>query len=242
MQAVMILFAMAVVADADQPVADKKIPLHEAELDLDRLRGWETRVFVYRLTRGGESAVLGTVTMRTEVASAGVTLTDNWRLRYHGQDLRLELKMDCRRDNLLRPKTIQSVGEGDEEFGTFTVKVGADQATVTGEDGGSEDIEFPANTLTDIGLFRAFTLLPRNPGSTFTVAHVMEVSEMHLKGPAVLAYRGPDEITLHGKPVTLDKFVYIRDGRTAAEAWVDSDHILRQVRLDGRKTLTEKRE
>lgn len=240
MQVITVLLGAAIVAHADQPVADKAIPLHEAELDLGRLKGWGTRVFVYRLKRGGESAVLGTITMRTEVVEDHVTLIDNWRMRWRGRDMKLDLKMDCRRDNLLRPNTIRSAGEGDEEIGTFTVEVGEDKATVTREGGGSEDIEFPADALTDIGLFRIVTLLPRTRGTAYTVEHFMEVSELHLKGPAVLAYHGPDEIILHGKPVTLDKFIYVRDGRTVAEAWVDSDHILRQFRLDGRKTLTEK--
>jgi hypothetical protein len=68
----------------------------------------------------------------------------------------------------------------------------------------------------------------------------MEVSELNLKGPAKIAYNGQEQITLHSKVIRLHKFVYLRDNRTVAEAWVDSDHVLRQIRLDGRKILTEK--
>ena len=89
-------------------------------------------------------------------------------------------------------------------------------------------------------MFRIFTLLARTDGAAFSVGHVMEVSELNLKGPAVIAYRGLEQITLHGNPINLHKFVYVRDGRTVAEAWVDSDHVLRQIRMDGRKVLTEK--
>ena len=103
-------------------------------------------------------------------------------------------------------------------------------------------IDFPADTLTDAAMFGIFTLLSRTEGATFSVGHVMEVSELNLKGSAVIAYRGLEQIALHGNPVNLHKFVYVRDGRTVAEAWVDSDHVLRQIRMDGRKVLTEKRQ
>ncbi len=68
----------------------------------------------------------------------------------------------------------------------------------------------------------------------------MEVSDLNLEGPAEIACRGLEQISLPGKTLKLHKFVYFRDDRTVAEAWVDSDHILRQLRLDGRKVLTEK--
>jgi hypothetical protein len=135
---------------------------------------------------------------------------------------------------------IRSVGEGDDEVGTFTVVVGDSNATVTTEDGQTRKIDFPADTLTDVAMFRIFTLLPTTEGATFSVGHVMEVSELNLKGPAVIAYRGLEEISLSGKTLKLHKFVYLRDDRTVAEAWIDSDHILRQIQLDGRKVLTEK--
>jgi len=152
------------------------------------------------------------------------------------------MKVICRRDGLLRPTTIYSAGEGDDEVGTFSVEVGDNDAVVTATGGRTRKIDCPADTLTDVAMFRIFTLLPRTRGATFSVGHVMEVSELNVKGPAVIAYRGPDTITLHGKSTRLYKFVYSRNGRTVEEAWVDSDHILRQIRIDGRKILTERSE
>jgi hypothetical protein len=209
---------------------------------LSRLKGWGTRSFVYQVERGGERAVLGVVTMGVKLAEQQVTLTDTWDLTWHGKKIRLNLETTCRRNGLLRPTKIRSAGQGDDEFGTFTVDIGESHATVTTEDGETRKIDFPADTLTDVSMFRLFTLLPRTEGAEFSVGHVMEVSELNLKGPAVIAYRGLEQITLHDKPIRLHKFAYARDGRTVAEAWVDSDHILRQLRIDGRKVLTEKPE
>ena len=89
-------------------------------------------------------------------------------------------------------------------------------------------------------MFRIFTLLPRTEGAAFSAGHVLEVSEVNLKGPALIDYHGLVQVTLHGNPIRLHKFAYVRDDRTVADAWVDSDHVLRQLRIDGRKVLTEK--
>jgi hypothetical protein len=122
------------------------------------------------------------------------------------------------------------------------VVVGESDATVTSDGGQTRKIDFPADTLTDMAMFRIFALLPTIEGATFAVGHVMEVSELNLKGPAEIVYRGLEEIGMSGKMLKLHKFVYLRDDRTVAEAWVDSDHILRQLRLDGRKVLIEKQQ
>jgi hypothetical protein len=70
----------------------------------------------------------------------------------------------------------------------------------------------------------------------------MEVFELNPKSRAVISCRGLEQLTLHGKPIRLHEFTYVRNDRTVAEARVDSDHILRQLRLDGRKVLTDKRQ
>lgn len=216
------------------------VPLQKADLDLSRLKAWGTRSFTYGAERNGERTALGTVTMAVEVHDQQVKLTDAWDLAWQGKKVRLNLETTCRRNSLLRPTAIRSVGEGDDEVGTFTVEVGDAAATVARDGGRTRKIDFPADTLTDVAMFRIFTLLPRTEGAAFSVGHVMEVSELNLKGPAVIAYRGQEQIALHGSPINLHKFVYLRDGRTVAEAWVDGDHVLRQVRMDGRKVLTEK--
>jgi hypothetical protein len=217
-------------------------PLQEVALDLSRLRGWGTRSFTYQVEREGERMSLGTVTMAVEVHDQEFKLTDTWDLTWHGKKVRLNLEITCRRNNLLRPTTIRSAGEGDDEVGTFTVVVGDSDATVTSDGGQTRKIDFPADTLTDMAMFRIFTLLHTTEGAAFSVGHVMEVSELNLKGPAEIVYRGLEEITLPGDTVKLHKFVYLRDGRIVAEAWVDSDHFLRQLRLDGQKVLTENRQ
>jgi len=230
------------VNEADGNAKGVAVPIQEVDLDLSRLKGWGTRSFTYQVEREGKRTTLGIVTMAVEVRDKQIKLSDTWDLTWRGKKVRLNLETTCRRNSLLRPTTIHSAGEGDDEVGTFSVEVGDDTATVTTEDGRTRKIDFPADTLTDLAMFRIFTLLPHTKGATFSVGHVMEVSELNFKGPAMIAYRGREQITLHGKPISLHKFDYVRGDRTVTEAWVDSDQILRQVRIDGRKILTERPE
>jgi len=238
-----LLLAVGTCADvpSQQDAQRPPVPLQNIEPDLSRLKAWGTREFVYHVERGGERTALGTVTMATELKDREVKLSDTWKLTWRGKKISLKLDMTCRRDGLLRPVKIRSAGEGDDEVATFSAEVGHTEATVTSEGGRTRKIELPADTLTDVAMFRIFTLLPRTAGAAFSVGHVMEISELNLKGAAAIAYRGPDEISLHGKPIELHKFEYTRGGRTVSEAWVDGDHVLRQIRIDGRKVLVEKR-
>jgi hypothetical protein len=206
-------------------------PIQEVALVLSRLRGWGTRSFTYQVERGSERTSLGTVTMAVEVHDEAIKLTDTWDLLWHGKKVRLNLETTCRRNSLLRPTMIRSAGEGDDEVGTFTLVVGESHATVTTEDGQTRKIDFPPDTLTDVAMFRIFTLLPTTEGAVFSAEHVMEVSELNLKGSAEITCRGLEEIGVSRKTLKLHTFVYRRDGRTVAKAWVDSDRKVNRLDL-----------
>lgn len=182
---------------------------------------------------------VGTVTMSTKVGKDTIVLHDVWKLTYRGKKVSLDLTIECEANSLLRTKKVTSVGKGDDEFGTFTLVIKKNKGIATTENGRTKQIDYPSGTLTDMALFRVFTMLPRRKGASFAIGPFMEVSELNLKGPATIRCAGLDEITLHGRPIKLHKFVYERDERVIAEAWVDNEGGLRQARIDERKTLVE---
>ena len=227
---------------AGQENATTEVPLEELALNVGALDTWGTRTYSYQVVRGGETSTLGTVTMKTTLRGEQVELHDTWELKWHGKDVSLDLRQECDAGNLLRPTSIESLGQGEDEFETFTVAVAGEEAVVTAENGTREVIALPSDTLTFAAMFRVFTLLPREKGAAVGVGHVLEVSEMHLEGPAVILYEGTDQVELDGRDETLHKFVYKRDTRLVEEAWVDDAGVLRRIRLDGRKVLTEMRD
>ena len=186
------------VARGHLAVADEPIPLRDAKLDIAQLKNWGTRNFLFYANRGGVNEPLGSINMRTNFKDDKVELHDIWKLKWRGKSVTLDLKIQCAADNLLRPTKIESVGSGDDEVGTFDIDVGEQRGVVHMEDGRTREIKFPADTLTDAALFRIFTLLPRQQGKQFQIASFMEVSELNLKGPAILRCDGLERITLHG--------------------------------------------
>ncbi|NQT20333.1 MAG: hypothetical protein HQ592_11555 [Planctomycetes bacterium] len=237
---VMVVLGVALAAADDTPAPEKEeVRLEDLELPLSSLTKWKTREYTYQLERRGELRTLGKVIMETKVDGEKVILHDSWTMKWRGKEMGLDLQMECKANNLLRPTAIKSVGKGDDEFGNFSVQVGESDAVVALEDGSQRRIDFPADTLTDIAQFRLFSLLPRKEGPTIKLGHVMEVSELNLKGPAVIEYVGQEQITINQEEVQLHKFVYKRRSRTVEEAWVDDEGALRRIRIDGRKILTE---
>jgi hypothetical protein len=214
-------------------------PLQKVAFKLDTLRNWGTRTFDYHIERDGKRTHLGTVTMSTEVGQDKVVLHDVWMLTFRGKKISLDLTIECEPNSLLRAKKVTSVGTGDDEVGTFMLVINKNTGSVKNDNGRTRQIDFPSDTLTDVAQFRVFSMLPRRQGASFAIGHVMEVSELNLKGPATIRCVGPDEITLHGNPIELHKFVYEPNGRVIEEAWVDNEGALRQVRIDRRKMLTE---
>ena len=227
--------------DIDQATEKEEVKLEDLELPLSSLTKWKTREYTYQLDRGGQLHTLGKGTMKTKVDGEKIILHDTWTIQWRGKEMSLDLQMECKANSLLRPTLIKSVGKGDDEFVTFSVKVGEDDAVVTSDDGSQRLIDFPADTLTDVAQFRLFSLLPRKKGTTIKLGHVMEVSELNLKGPAVIEYVGQERITIHETEVELHKFVYKRGTRIVEEAWVDNEGALRRIRIDGRKIITEVR-
>lgn len=233
-----LIFSLGVLG-YQRSVAETPTPLQDENLDLDTLKRWGERKFSFNIERNGMRERLGTVAMNTQFKDQTVTLHDVWKLKWRGNDLSLDLKMNCHANNLLRPTKIASVGKGDDEVGSFTVSVNETSGVVEAEDGRVRRIDFPPDTLTDAALFRILTLLPRDEEKTYSIGHFMEISELNLKGPATIQYKGLDEIKLHGDLMSLHKFNYERDGRVSVEVWLDDKDNLRQIRIDDRKLLIE---
>jgi hypothetical protein len=227
------LTAARAVEDGKQVVA-----LEELKLDTKPLAKWGTRVFSYQLERDGKVETLGTVSMSTTVGEGGIELHDKWELNWRGERIWLDIRLQCEPGSLLRPTRISSKGKG-EEAGTFSVAVGENSAVVKDRDGREKTMDVPADTLTDAAMFRIFALLPREKGFTVRVGHTLEVSELNLKGAGTIVCEGRDPVLLHQKQEELHKFVFKQGTMVVEEAWVDDKGVLRRVRINRRKILTE---
>jgi hypothetical protein len=141
-------------------------PLGSLDLDLSRLKTWGTKSYTYEATRPGstEKAGEGRIVLKTEIGPDSVTLNDTFALIYRGKETSLQLTHQCRKDNFLSPRRIESKGEGDGEVGTFvaTIDGGKLKAQVRGRD---KEIELPEGTVSSSAFFRLVTLLPRQEGS-----------------------------------------------------------------------------
>jgi len=215
------------------------VPLAELPLDVRSLDRWGTRTYYYQVLRGGEMSTLGTVTMKTTLSEDGVELHDTLKVDGKGKSVSLDLRQKCGADNLLQPTSIESRGQGDNELMTFSAKVSKGKIVMKMEDGREKTMEFPSDTITGFAMFRVFTLLPRKKGPAVRVGNVLSACDPALRGSAVIWYEGTDKITLNGREETLHKFV--RGIDTRWEAWVDDTGILRRLRLEGGKMMTETR-
>lgn len=234
--------------DAGKESQDRReVALSSLKLDYSKLKSWGTTKFSYEVERRGKRMTVGTVTMKTSLSGKGLHIDDSWAVKFQGKDVRWQVKLRCRLTPMLRPESVASVGRGDDEAGTFTLNVGKEKAVVVkGESGRKTKVDYPADTVTDVSLFRLFALLPRETGVSYTFAHFMEVSELNLKGAGFIRYLGQKTIDASGKQIPLHKFEYRRGDpssndsiRVVAEAWLDDEGRLRKARLDGRKVLSE---
>jgi len=230
---------MPAFAAEDEVELKKAVKLEELKLPVEKLAHWGTRNYIYQVDQNGKVETLGTVTLRTELNKGMVFIRDSMALSWKNKQIKWELEMGCREDSLLRPMHIKSTGEGDDEFKSFSATVKDGKAEVAYTDGKHAQIDVPPDTLTDFGMFRVLTIMPREPGSVVAVGHVLEVSELNLKGPATLTCLGKQKVTINGDEAELNCIVYERDGDRAMEAWVSDNGVLRRIRLDGRKILTE---
>jgi len=218
--------------------AQESTPLESLKLDLNRLKAWGTRHYSYEATRPGSSdkAGEGRVVLRTEIGPDSVTLEDNFALIYRGKEISLQLTHQCRKDNFLSPKRIESKGEGDDEVSTFvaTVEGGKLKAQVRGRD---KEIELPEGTVSSSAFFRLVTLLPRQEGSRISYPYSLESDELHLKKEFMVECMGPDIVQSGAEGMTCTKFRLTGGGIRPAYYWVEDDGVLRQVLIDDRKMI-----
>lgn len=229
------IFALSgAAAFAAEPVRLDKVPL-----DRTPLKTWGERTYRYQIDRNGEVQTLGTVQLTTHLNGDRVTFQDRWQLKVRGQDIRLDMTVETDDSPWMRPTRVVADGEGDDEVGRFTAQFKADHALLARADKPERKVDVPADTLTDAAMMRLFTMMPRKAGTAVRVGHVLELSEMNLKGEAIIAYTGKQNITIAGKDEALHRFTYTRGERTVLEAWVSDKGALRRMKIDDRKIITD---
>jgi hypothetical protein len=229
---------LKVVGASSRPTYEETKPLGSLDLDLNRLKTWGTKSYIYEATRPGstEKAGEGRIVLTTEIGPDSVTLEDSFALIYRGKEISLQLTHQCRKDNFLSPVRIESKGEGDDEVGTFvaTIDGGRLKAQVRGRD---KAMDLPDGTVSSSAFFRLVTLLPRQKGSRISYPYSLESGELNLKKDFMVECMGPDIVQAGVEGVTCTKFRLTGGGIRPAHYWVDDDGVLRQVLIDDRKMI-----
>jgi hypothetical protein len=174
--------------------------------------------------------------LKTEVGPDSITLGDTFALIYRGKELSLHLTHQCRKDNFLSPKRIESKGEGDDELETFVATVDGGKAT-NRSGKGVREIELPEGTVTSSAFFRLVTLLPRQEGNRISYPYSLESDELNLKKDFLVECMSQDTVQSGEEEVTCTKFRLTGGGNSPACYWVDDDDVLRQVLIDERKLI-----
>ena len=150
----------------------------------------------------------------------------------------LKMQTFCRDDAYLTPVRIVSEGEGDDELGTFDATIdwsdGKEGLLRTELRGEAVERRLPEHTVTDFALFEIVRRLPFTPGVVFEF-HAFEACELLLKRNHKITCLGTEELTLGGRSAQFHKFEQTGDGIRAIQYWVDDEHNLVRVVMDGRK-------
>jgi hypothetical protein len=193
----------------------------------------------YRWSIRGKAA--GYFHQKKEVRGAGdgqVQITSEFVVVFRGQRMELRMVTTCRNDDTLTPLTIESKGEGNDEFATFTAHIdwsketGKLSAKVQGH--GTVEKDLPVRTTTAFALFAIAPRLPFDQENVFRF-HSLEASELNLKKNHQLKYLGKETVAIDGKQRKLHKFEQSGDGIQPCLYWVDDEHRLVRVLMDNRK-------
>jgi len=161
-----------------------------------------------------------------------VRFEHDFAVQWQGEAIRLQMQTTCKDDPYFTPVKIISAGEG-EEVASFEAKIAGGKMRVTGEAGEFER-EIPEHTVTDFVLFEIVRRLPFRPGTVLQF-HSLEASELNLKKNHKITYLGREELELAGKKTSLHRFEQTGEGIGPCQFWVDDEHELIRILMDGRK-------
>jgi hypothetical protein len=209
------------------------------ELTLAPLKTWGTRHYTYAAREPGatEARIVGTVSSAVEMTDEAVILRDSFQMTYRGEKLSLEMLHTCRKDNFLSPTRIESNGKGSDAAATFVATVVDGQATVRTKGGRETTREIPDGTITMAAMMRLVTLVPRQPGRSYSYEYSLESEELHLKKEYRLSVLQPETITISERQVVCSKFKLTGGGIHPVYYWVTNHGVLQRLVMDDRKVL-----
>jgi hypothetical protein len=225
------LFWWVLLAIALPATAQDAKGLGSLDFDLDRLKTWGTKTYIYELSRPGSSerTILGRVTLKTEVTGDLVILNDQAKISYRGTKQSLDLTHRCKKDNFLSPIRIDSKSKG--EVGTFVATIDGEKATIRSE-GRERTMVLPRNVVTTWAFYRLVTLMPRQKGSRISYPYSIESEDFILvERDFLVECMGRGTVQSGQERITCTKFCL--NGRDFY--WVGDDGVLRQVLTGGGK-------
>lgn len=152
----------------------------------------------------------------------------------------LVMRTRCRDDRYFTPVEIESRGEGDDEFKSFRAIIvrqadGSGRLTAT-VDGEKRELLLPPRTATFFALFHIVEGLPFRTDVAFRF-HCLETPELDLKKDHLLVYRGIESVTIERESRQLHRFEHTGRGIRPVQYWVNEEHRLVRVVIDGYKEI-----
>jgi hypothetical protein len=163
-----------------------------------------------------------------------------FHVSWKGKVIALHMSIRSKDDDTYSPVTIKSDAQGaDDELVTYQAKVewqkdGTGKLTADVEGHGSVKRELPPRTVVDFSVFDLVQRQPFKKDAPFKF-HQLEATELQLKKDHQLLYKGPETLDIDGKKMRLHRFEHTGGGISPCQYWVDHDHRLVRVLMDGRK-------
>jgi hypothetical protein len=221
-----------------QPLrADEPAKLADLKLNWDKLKSWQEKEYSFRASAGDNPAdSLGKFIFRTKVTADEIVLHDTLKAVYRGKVISLHVTQHCLKQSSLSPTEIKTEVERGDDLASLNIKFEGTSVTVTGADI-DRKMEIERPLVTAFAFARIVTLLPKKKGLRVKFPRWLEPEEMNLKQDFEVECLGEDKATWQGEDVAATKYSLSGKGIAKAYYWVSEDGILRQILIDGRKTI-----
>ena len=225
-----LLFGLLVSAPSgDQSPDQAAIPLQSLKLNLDALTKWGTRKYTFGPT---DQPTAGIWTLTTKVGEDSLVLEDQLIVPEGGQANSIRWRSTCSKNGLLSLKALECEEKtGGSVRRTIRAVIEDAKARIEYEQDGStrkEEVDWPATSVTELGMFRIVTLLPREEGKRYRIENYSRSRLLRMRGEHVLECKGLDQETEKAEKWTKFELKSTSDRRVILSYWVSDDGVLQR--------------
>lgn len=171
---------------------------------------------------------IGWVHMRVEEKEGGLRLADELYLKENkDKELSISVTQEAQPNEFLTPKAIWIEAKGTEESHSIQGKVKEDRLVLSVGDQ-KQAVKLKPSAITDFGVMRLVTILPRTPEYEVSVVETVKVKIVE---SAVLRFEKDESIELGSRRLKTRRFV-LSDGEGEDKTyWVDTENRLVRMQV-----------